>query len=436
MKILENKKLLLGSIFVAALLVRLGAIVIMETYRFPTEDHFGFGYGKTARQVALGEGFTLGYDDSGEPSATAVAPPAYVYFMALVFSLFGIYSVTSAIIIEIVQSLTAAFTCLVFYHLGRRYSETVGLVAALAMAFYPPSILFSVMRISPILLVVLLLGIIIHYLFSLQERWDMRDAIICGLLMGLNVLLEPTVILFYIAISLWLILWSPDSTLSAVKSLSTTGIVCILCVLPWTIRNYIVFDAFVPVKSSMGVNLLLGNHPNANGITFTEGLNKVFSKEEEKQLRTLNEAQVNKLMQEKALAFIKADPVRFIQLTAKRAYYYWSPINPYRPTPYDIIRAATYGPILVLGLIGLLLSFTKWREGSLYLTLFLSYPLFYYVTQVTINRYRYVPEAFLLLPAAYAAIELIARLSRVRPAPATGVLTGVGAGSSKESSSS
>jgi hypothetical protein len=37
----------------------------------------------------------------------------------------------------------------------------------------------------------------------------------------------------------------------------------------------------------------------------------------------------------------------------------------------------------------------------------LSYPLFYYVTQVTINRYRFVPEAFLIILASYATVELL-----------------------------
>jgi hypothetical protein len=67
-----------------------------------------------------------------------------------------------------------------------------------------------------------------------------------------------------------------------------------------------------------------------------------------------------------------------------------------------------------LGLLGFLLSCKYWRESSLLLALMLSYPLFYYVTQVTINRYRFVPEVFLIIMASFAAVELVARLSRVR----------------------
>jgi hypothetical protein len=45
--------------------------------------------------------------------------------------------------------------------------------------------------------------------------------------------------------------------------------------------------------------------------------------------------------------------------------------------------------------------------------LIVSYPLFYYVTQITINRYRYGVEAFLLILASYAAVELVNGFRRV-----------------------
>ena len=416
MKFLENKKLLLTIIFIAAVVVRLSTMLVLETYRFPDEEAFGFGYGETAKHVALGEGFKATHFRPGPAFFTAVAPPLYVYFMALIFSLFGIYSVLSAIIIEVFQSLTAALACLVFYQIGKKFHEVVGLLAALVMAFYPPSILFSVMRISPTLLVVLLLGIIMLYLFKIQERWQTRDALVCGVLMGVNALMEPTVILFYVASCIWLFFWSSHYRFAALRSSVIMGTVCILCVLPWTIRNYVVFDTFVPIKSSMGGHLLQGNHPytETEGVAFGPEVEKVFSQEELANLNNMNEVQANKFMERKALEFIKADPATFIKRTFNRIYYYWAFVNPYRVTPYDSLRMITYGPIFMLGVLGLFFSRKNWREGSLFLALMLSYPLFYYVTQVTINRYRFVPEVFLIILASYATVELVGRFGRLR----------------------
>ena len=42
MKLLENKKLLLTLIFIAALLVRLCTMVALQTYKIETEDEFGY----------------------------------------------------------------------------------------------------------------------------------------------------------------------------------------------------------------------------------------------------------------------------------------------------------------------------------------------------------------------------------------------------------
>jgi len=416
MKLLENKKLLLTLIFVAALLVRLSAMVALQTYKLETEDEFGTGFGKTAQHIALGDGFSEGISSSGKAQPTAVSPPLYVYFIGLVFSIFGIYSVQSAIVIELFQSLFAAISCVVFYQLGKKFSETAGLLAALGMAFYPPSVLFSTMRIGPIVLVVLLIGVIILYLFRIQEHWRRRDAVICGFLMGITALVEPAGILFFVASCVWLFLWSSGSRLEAVKSSIIMGTFCLLCVLPWTIRNYLVFNAFVPLKSSMGTNLLQGNNPYANGITFDDfhsQQQQLFTEQEREKLYSLDEFQRNKIMQEKAIGFIKADPKRFVELTLKRIYYYWSFVNPYRPTPYDTLRIVTYGPVFILAVVGLILARRrKWREGSLFLTLIVSYPLLYYVTQITINRYRYGVEAFLLVLASYATVELVSGLRR------------------------
>lgn len=417
MNFLEKKKLLLTLIFVAALLVRLGAMAALETYKFANDEEFGTGYGKVARHIALGEGVSEGYYDSGKPRATAVAPPLYVYFVGFVFSIFGIYSVKSAIVIELFQSLCAALSCVVFYHLGKKFSEMVGLLAAVGMAFYPASVLFSTMRIHPIVLVVLLIGMIMLYLFRIREHGRRRDAVICGVLMGITALVEPAGILFFVASCVWLLFWSSGSRFAAVKSSLLMGTVCILCVLPWTIRNYVVFNAFVPLKSSIGTNLLQGNNPYANGVTFDDfqdQMQQLFTKEEREKLRGLDDVQRNKIMQEKAIGFIKADPKRFVELTLKRIFYYWSFVNPYRPTPHDKLRIVTYGPVLILAVIGLILAQRKkWREGSLFLALIVSYPLFYYVTQITINRYRYGVEAFLLILASYAAVELVNGFRRV-----------------------
>ena len=171
MNLLRNRKGQLLIIFTAALLVRIGAMVVLEGYVFNSEKEFGFVNASVARNIVLGEGYSWRPFKESAVSPTAITPPGYVYVIALIFSIFGIYSIEAAIVLEIFQSIAAALSCVAIYYIGRRIDERVGILAALGLAFYPPSVFFSVMRIGPLLHVVLLLILIMVYFLKLQERW-------------------------------------------------------------------------------------------------------------------------------------------------------------------------------------------------------------------------------------------------------------------------
>src|SRR5713101_8433262 len=65
----------------------------------PARDHYAFGYefGRVARSIATGHGFSSPYPEPTGP--TALIPPVYTYLVAGVFKLLGVYSVSSALAI-------------------------------------------------------------------------------------------------------------------------------------------------------------------------------------------------------------------------------------------------------------------------------------------------------------------------------------------------
>src|SRR5690242_21911961 len=94
-----------------ALALRLLAMTIGHTYRFPArDDHFSFGWetGRLARSIANGDGFSSPFHDHTGPSAWIA--PLYPYFLAGVFKIFGIYSNASAWVALAVNSLCSALT--------------------------------------------------------------------------------------------------------------------------------------------------------------------------------------------------------------------------------------------------------------------------------------------------------------------------------------
>ncbi len=410
MQTAHQMKRYIPLIAVISLLLCLSAMLVLKSYQFRNRKAYGYNNTLIAKHIVDGKGFKLTTNMKGELQATAITPPGYVYFVALIFSLFGSYTTQSAIAIEILQSITTACTCIVLYLIGRRVHEMVGLLSAIALAVYPAAIFFSVMRIGPALLVVLLVGLIMYYLLKIQARPTYRDAAICGLLMGLNALFEPAIITFYVLACVWLFAWISTSRMMAVKLSFLMGFVCILCVIPWTIRNYVVFNAFVPMKSSMGRNLLEGNTPYGNGVIHHFDHSKLFTPEERREMYTdMNEVQRNKVMQSKAIEIIKDNPQRFLQSSIKRFYAFWAPGNPYKAKPYQSIQWFAYTPFLLLGFIGIILGYKKWSGISLIFCFLLSYPFPFYLTHFSINRYQYIVEPFLILLTCYAIVDLFHR---------------------------
>src|SRR5947209_9112664 len=79
--------------FFIAFALRVGAIVLLHTYKFRTSDaHFSIGWemGRIGEAIASGHGFSDPFE--GRTGPTAWEPPLYPYIIAGVFRVFGIYT--------------------------------------------------------------------------------------------------------------------------------------------------------------------------------------------------------------------------------------------------------------------------------------------------------------------------------------------------------
>jgi hypothetical protein len=113
--------------------------------------------------------------------------------------------------------------------------------------------------------------------------------------------------------------------------LLTSGVV----VTPWIVRNYKVFGTFVPLRSNFGLELWLGNNPEANGKTYSFDwddpsdsfirLHPYASGYERDHLMQVGEI---RYMQDKfhlAREWIITHPRRFTALTLRRLRLFWLP---------------------------------------------------------------------------------------------------------------
>ena len=181
-------------------------------------------------------------------------PPLYPYFIAAPYALFG-----SLLAVKWAQILVSALLVPAVGRVGGLvFGERTGLVAAAVCAFYPDFIWFSVHFWSETLFLTLLWWAF-ERLLTADSRKSLWAALVAGALWGLAILTRETGLYFTPLAALWLS-WG-RRTEAGLSRGAAYLLAAALVVLPWTYRNWVLFDAFVPVSTAGGLNLYQGNAP-------------------------------------------------------------------------------------------------------------------------------------------------------------------------------
>jgi hypothetical protein len=178
-------------------------------------------------------------------------PPLYPYFIAVPFALF--HTLQAA---KWAQVVVSALLVPAVGRVGlRAFGPRAAVVAAGIAALYPDLVWFAAHFWSETLFLVLLWWAI-ERLMAGDARGSAGAAAAAGVLWGLAVLTRETILYLTPLAALWLA-WR------AARGGGKRAAVFLLCaaltVVPWTIRNWIAFRAFVPVSTAGGLALFQGN---------------------------------------------------------------------------------------------------------------------------------------------------------------------------------
>lgn len=213
------------------------------------------------RSLADGHGYSL--DGTGP---TAYRPPGYLFLLLPVHLATG----GSVLALRLVGVLALTGSVWFTYLLGRRlHSPGTGALAALVVACYP-LLVFTATTLYPQVPALFLLLLTVELaLRALPEdggcaRGRLGCAVLAGLVGGLLVLTVPTFGVTAVLLVAF-VAWRQHSGAGRVSWRTVAVLVVALAVLPagWCARNAVALHAFVPVSTNDGVNLLLGNSPNA-----------------------------------------------------------------------------------------------------------------------------------------------------------------------------
>jgi len=185
-------------------------------------------------------------------------PPVYPYFIAVPWALFG-----SLVAVKALQVVASAALIPAVGRLGASlFGARAGGLAAFFTALNPDLIWFSTHFWSETLFLALLFWGFERLLDAGGGRRE--AALVAGLLFGLASLTREPALYFVPVAGLWLLLAGGR------KPALAFTLAALATVAPWTLRNAVVYDAFVPVSTFGPFNVWLGNTRHSREAVYAE----------------------------------------------------------------------------------------------------------------------------------------------------------------------
>jgi 4-amino-4-deoxy-L-arabinose transferase-like glycosyltransferase len=280
-----------------------------------------------ARSVAAGRGFTY---PPGHETGTAQQfgrAPGYPLFLAAV----GVPDqdvASTPVRVKVAQAFVgAAVVWLIGLIAGRALGSRGGIAAAAIAAVYPPLVWMCAYVLSETLFSLAALGTALVLDLAMQRARTHRGGgagtVVAGLLAGTATLVRP-VMLFFLPLALLWMLRRRRPALAIAFLVAALAVV-----LPWTARNYRVYDRFVLVASEGGVTFWTGNHPLSRGDGDLAS-NPELKRAELAFRRSrpgLTAEQLEPLYYRDALGSIADHPGWWLMLLARKAFYTVVPVG-------------------------------------------------------------------------------------------------------------
>ena len=241
----RNRSFALRTLVIAAL----GTVISILAYTYTRPPTLMFDenyYFPLAESIAAGS-FKEGY---------IVRPPLYPLLVAGVFKAFG----TGFGAVLLVQSLLRGAVVAGVSYLGRRYvSPFAGLAGAFLLAVYPLLIWTYTRFISEILYIPLFL--VSFFLIEKAIRSERTgDIAVAGVFSGIATLARSTSFFFTLVVAVWLLVRKSETGRFSRRNLGNAALLVIMfmvTIAPWTVRNAVVYKAFMPLDNAAAFNLYL-----------------------------------------------------------------------------------------------------------------------------------------------------------------------------------
>ena len=183
--------------------------------------------------------------------------PGMTFLIAFIALIFGVGS-KLIISLKILWLIMGLLTVYIVYKTIRLYSNQY--IAAISCLFFLAA---DYIWMDNLILTetpyILLFSLLIYHTLKLSMKANKKDYILIVIYYILAVFIRPTIGIFPIFLFIFLILKKYNFKL-LIRQCIIAGIILLLCLIPWTYRNYKVFDHFIPLTYGTGNPLLLGTY--------------------------------------------------------------------------------------------------------------------------------------------------------------------------------
>jgi hypothetical protein len=253
----RRRALIVVAVFALGLGLRLHYAV--EAPNHPVDD--ARAYARIAHALFAGEGFTQG-DGPGYRHLQSASN----YSPGLPLLAAGIYEIRGGAderVARVLLALLSSLAVLFAFFLGKRLGgPTAGVIATIPTAIYPALLEYGGMLMTEPLGTALLAGAILAFLWACGDRrpWPWACA---GLLLGAVAMLRPEYIALLVVLPALALLRLRGANGPRQDSLARPALMAAcacLVLVPWTIRNFVVFDRLVPISTGGGQVLYEGSY--------------------------------------------------------------------------------------------------------------------------------------------------------------------------------
>jgi 4-amino-4-deoxy-L-arabinose transferase-like glycosyltransferase len=314
--------------------------------------------------------------------------PFYLYFLTFLRQIFGIEWDSA----KLIQSFVGAFNALLILALGSRvFNKTAGILAAILYALYGNIIILE-STLEPTAFICFFNLLLFYFLllakdFSHKPRHTATLIAVGGLFAGLSIITKPNSLLF-VPLGIGWLLFCQTGTKTFRKKLALALIYCISAlavVAPVTLRNYIKLKDFVFVTADAGKVFYHGNSRTATALdratlpgiemivedTIEPDYAHVLFRKTAGKLtgHPVSPSESSHFWVGQTLRDIYDDPPRHIKRTLKKLVFFFTNYELHyiasahveykRSLDFPLIP---YGIIISLAVLGMVLSFKRFRE--------------------------------------------------------------------------